>query len=885
MTESINIKTISLLFILMIGLPSISFGEDAPPISILCPCTLENLDQTRDVATFFIIFNKEVSESGDFHVDYNHRDSLMGSEYKRLSRARMSSIPYSSGSQLQSVILPRKRMSPIDEGYLDLTLRSDQGDLIDRVAMNYAPIQYGDYSGSYSAYDPFTFESSVNFEYESTTFSLQIDEVRNSLLKNTSETLTLKVVASDFATYYTKFSSDINITYDSEGVGSIAFSDALSYAVDSHLANSPGHTRLQLVLFRGDTLLVEYALEAIGDGVMPSFDLSLTNVDTLVDADDDGISDFNETLIGTSLSEVTPIAPIPIEMAFIYGSSVLASQTIIELEARLAHLMEVTNTAFSQSGINVTLLSTGSYNVGDDTSLNGATILGEIAQRSGVFASVENSFTRRPDLLIHATKYAFYDEEIGGKAYLGGSYLDGLLKSDSYSRGINVATIAVDGSALILAHEIGHLMGLGHSRRQVDGNPSGTFPWSLGHAVDDDFSTIMAYASEFGSASRLEFFSSPGLTCGDSSLPCGVDRNDYLAGADSVLTLKTTMHQIAAISNGFPPSISLAGEKTINLTVGASFLEPGFAAVDKEDGILTPSVSVTGVVNTQTEGTYTVTYSITDSDQNIATAIRRVIVEPDMDGDGISDDSDDDRDGDGYINTVDIFPDDSSEWYDSDGDGVGDNADPSYDPEREVTRYLVNRMDECMSDSDSTIQFEINGKRYPSLLPGETMAITIAAARYVKKIYKDEILVAFGITGGLNISDVSSIGYGCNWDNFDAATDWSLYTQRYDSDSDGIFDYLDEFPNNSAESSDTDGDGVGDNTDNCISISNVSQLDSDSDKLGDACDADDDNDGYTDTEETAAGTDPVSANSIPPKGLPIWLLKAAKDKMEQDATN
>ena len=217
MTESINIKTISLLFILMIGLPSISFGEDAPPISILCPCTLENLDQTRDVATFFIIFNKEVSESGDFHVDYNHRDSLMGSEYKRLSRARMSSIPYSSGSQLQSVILPRKRISPIDEGYLDLTLRSDQGDLIDRVAMNYAPIQYGDYSGSYSADDPFTFESSVNFEYDSTTFSLQIDKVRNSLLKNTSEDLTVKVVASDFATYYTKFSSNISITYDSGG--------------------------------------------------------------------------------------------------------------------------------------------------------------------------------------------------------------------------------------------------------------------------------------------------------------------------------------------------------------------------------------------------------------------------------------------------------------------------------------------------------------------------------------------------------------------------------------------------------------------------------------------------------------------------------------------
>ena len=60
MTEWINIKTISLLFILMIGLPSISFGEDAPPISIICPCKVENIDQTREVATFSVIFNNVV---------------------------------------------------------------------------------------------------------------------------------------------------------------------------------------------------------------------------------------------------------------------------------------------------------------------------------------------------------------------------------------------------------------------------------------------------------------------------------------------------------------------------------------------------------------------------------------------------------------------------------------------------------------------------------------------------------------------------------------------------------------------------------------------------------------------------------------------------------
>lgn len=60
---------------------------------------------------------------------------------------------------------------------------------------------------------------------------------------------------------------------------------------------------------------------------------------------------------------------------------------------------------------------------------------------------------------------------------------------------------------------------------------------------------------------------------------------------------------------------------------------------------------------------------------------------------------------------------------------------------------------------------------------------------------------------------------------------------------------------------DTDGDGVPDATDNCPLTANPDQANTDGDLEGDACDADDDNDGQTDADETACGSDPLDVNS------------------------
>ena len=59
---------------------------------------------------------------------------------------------------------------------------------------------------------------------------------------------------------------------------------------------------------------------------------------------------------------------------------------------------------------------------------------------------------------------------------------------------------------------------------------------------------------------------------------------------------------------------------------------------------------------------------------------------------------------------------------------------------------------------------------------------------------------------------------------------------------------------------DGDGDGIPDSVDNCVSVPNRDQADTDGDGWGNVCDPDDDNDGMPDTYETSNGFNPLDAS-------------------------
>ena len=70
-----------------------------------------------------------------------------------------------------------------------------------------------------------------------------------------------------------------------------------------------------------------------------------------------------------------------------------------------------------------------------------------------------------------------------------------------------------------------------------------------------------------------------------------------------------------------------------------------------------------------------------------------------------------------------------------------------------------------------------------------------------------------------------------------------------DDDNDGVLDGYDLYPTNNTQAGDYDGDGIEGLVDNCVSVSNMNQLNTDGDTQGNACDTDDDNDGMPDASD------------------------------------
>lgn len=75
-----------------------------------------------------------------------------------------------------------------------------------------------------------------------------------------------------------------------------------------------------------------------------------------------------------------------------------------------------------------------------------------------------------------------------------------------------------------------------------------------------------------------------------------------------------------------PATIALNGANPFHVALETVFTDPGATAGDTTDGDLTSAIVISGLVSTSTNGTYTVTYTVLDSANNISSTTRTVIV-------------------------------------------------------------------------------------------------------------------------------------------------------------------------------------------------------------------------------------------------------------------
>ncbi|MDA8641887.1 DUF5011 domain-containing protein, partial [Flavobacteriaceae bacterium] len=87
----------------------------------------------------------------------------------------------------------------------------------------------------------------------------------------------------------------------------------------------------------------------------------------------------------------------------------------------------------------------------------------------------------------------------------------------------------------------------------------------------------------------------------------------------------TATRTVTVILDNTPPVITLTGEATVTIEVGSTYSDAGAKASDNYDGDVSSSIVTVNNVDDDTVGTYTVTYNVTDANDNAATQVSRTV--------------------------------------------------------------------------------------------------------------------------------------------------------------------------------------------------------------------------------------------------------------------
>lgn len=153
------------------------------------------------------------------------------------------------------------------------------------------------------------------------------------------------------------------------------------------------------------------------------------------------------------------------------------------------------------------------------------------------------------------------------------------------------------------------------------------------HVVDTQAPVITLVADPEKFTFPNEIYQEEGFTAMDScdgDITSLVQRSETREAVTYTVTdasgNSTTVQRQIVYDDPVPPVLELKGNKSISLTVGQTYREPGYTATDNCDGDLTGQVSVAGHVDTGRAGNYTLIYTVKDTYNNLVSVSRTVSV-------------------------------------------------------------------------------------------------------------------------------------------------------------------------------------------------------------------------------------------------------------------